>query len=499
MPAPYTYDIAPPDMFGGFVSGLKLGAGIEELEAARLERAQRMFTQQKADEQQRMVQGLQLAFVENPNYENLQALAPFIPGPQAKVIQETINARGMEQARAEFNLFAPVAFALRSGNKDAALAQLDRLIAASENDLQRKKAFEDFRAMAEVNPDAVIAMTALTAYVAGAPDLAKSFLEKGKPESAGFTVMTQEETARVVPGATGVWGRDEKGKPVQIFKPELGFEIVPQNELATLGITAEPGKVVVQRNKGTGELKITNLGPLATATATQEVKLPAPEKALLKIDEDAVAAFANNAAIATTFARDAEAIERLLRGKGGGALVSLTTRIKEFANITDDTVTANTLARSLQTRGATQLRAPGSGSTTDFEMRAFLDSFPQLSQSERGRTLLAKYANKFADRQRKLADYARGLLKENSYSLEKMASFDNGLGTIFEDDITQLIGERPAPSRTAPAPSAPPAPAPVPAPAAAPPAAPASAPAGRRTPAAAPPPAGQRRNVRVDY
>jgi len=159
-------------------------------------------------------------------------------------------------------------------------------------------------------------------------------------------------------------------------------------------------------------------------------------------------------------------------------------------------VTANTLARSLQTRGATQLRAPGSGSTTDFEMRAFLDSFPQLSQTENGRALLAKYANKFADRQRKLADYARGLLKENSYSLQKMASFDNGLGTIFEDDITQLIGERPAPTRyQGPAT----APAPVPAPAAAPPAAPATAPAGRRTPAAAPPPAGQRRNVRVDY
>ena len=162
-------------------------------------------------------------------------------------------------------------------------------------------------------------------------------------------------------------------------------------------------------------MKITNLGPLATATAEAKVGEKA-QMALLKIDEDAVAQFVGNAGVASNFARDAAAIEQLLRGKGGGAVVSLTTRLKEFAGIQDDTVTAQTLARSLQTRGATQLRAPGSGSTTDFEMRAFLDSFPQLTQTGNGRALLAKYSTRFAERQRKLADHARNLLKENNIS-----------------------------------------------------------------------------------
>ncbi|NDD85366.1 hypothetical protein EBZ38_13975, partial [bacterium] len=154
-----------------------------------------------------------------------------------------------------------------------------------------------------------------------------------------------------------------------------------------------------------------------------------------------------NANVASNFARDASAIEQLLRGKGGGKLVQLSTTLKSNLGIESDTVTADTLAKSLQTRGATQLRAPGSGSTTDFEMRAFLDAFPQLSQTENGRKLLAKYAGKFAERQRKLGDRARDLLRKNQYSLEAIATYDNSLGSLFDDDIKALIGGAPKPYR----------------------------------------------------
>ena len=471
------------DPFGGLVQGINLGIGLENLEIARQQRAQMMFEAQKAEEQRRMVQDLQAQYVKNPTLGTLNALIPFIDPKMSAEMREIIEAQGKDQARRQFQLLAPVAFALQGGKTDAAVQQIDRMIEGTQ-DPQQRRGYEAMRDIARENPQFFIAQAAYAAQLGGFPELAKTFLEKGKPGADKFRVLTPEELKTMVPGATGVWGIDEKGKPVQIFAPQEGFTVVPQAELAGLGITTEPGKVVVQRNNKTGELKITNLGPLATATATAETKLPPPEKALLKIDEDAVAQFVGNAGVASNFARDAAAIEQLLRGKGGGAVVSLTTRLKEFAGIQDDTVTAQTLARSLQTRGATQLRAPGSGSTTDFEMRAFLDSFPQLTQTENGRALLAKYSTRFAERQRKLADHARNLLRENKYSLQEMARFDNDLGEILGDDIKELIGARPGAVPRYTGPAAPSAPAPAPPPAA------------RGQPAAAPQ---QRRNVIVNY
>jgi len=473
----------PFDPFGGFVQGINLGIGLENLEVARQQRAQMMFEAQKAEEQRRMVQDLQAQYMENPTMATLNAYAPYIDPQLTAQLRAIVESKGKDQARREFETFAPIAFAFQSGNKQAGLKEFDRIIEATQDPTARR-VLEDQRRIAEINPQFFTAQAAAFAERSGLPEVAKSFLEKGKPEAGRFRVLTDEERNSMVPGATGVWGIDKEGKPTQIFAPQKGFTVVPSAEWAGLGITAEPSKVVVQRNNETGELKITNLGPLATATAEAKVGEKA-QMALLKIDEDAVAQFVGNAGVASNFARDAAAIEQLLRGKGGGAVVSLTTRLKEFAGIQDDTVTAQTLARSLQTRGATQLRAPGSGSTTDFEMRAFLDSFPQLTQTENGRALLAKYSTRFAERQRKLADHARNLLKENKYSLQEMARFDNELGEILGDDIKELIGaRRPVPRYQEPAV------APAPAPAAAPP------PAARGQPAAAPQ---QRRNVIVNY
>jgi hypothetical protein len=87
-------------------------------------------------------------------------------------------------------------------------------------------------------------------------------------------------------------------------------------------------------------------------------------------------------------------------------------------------VTANDLANALTTRGAVQIRAPGSGSTSDIEFKSYLQAFPSLSNSEAGRELMAKYAESFAKRSARLADHARKLIREDKYSEEEIARFD---------------------------------------------------------------------------
>ena len=438
MPAPYDYGVAPIDPFASVISGLKFGAGIADIQAAQQERQFQQEQRAQQQQQRQLYAERSAAYIADPSEKTLAPLLLVTPKEVGQNLMALTETAGKTKVRQQLESALPIASALRSGNTETALSEIDRLIEATENSGKDAKALRDMRRLAELSPNAVIASTALLANQAGFPDLSKQLLEAGKQS---FRILTPEETKTMLgSGAEGVWGVDKDNKPVQVVKPEAGFVILDSKQQNELGITVDPNKAIVQKNTKTGEIKVQNIGPMATATASAGVKLPEPAKALLKIDEDQVASLVGNANIASTFAREAAAIEQLLRGKGGGKLVQLSTTLKSSLGIEDDTVTADTLARSLQTRGATQLRAPGSGSTTDFEMRAFLDSFPQLSQTESGRKLIAKYSQKFAERQRKLGDRARDLLIKNEYSLEAISAYDNSLGTLFDDDIKALIG-----------------------------------------------------------
>jgi hypothetical protein len=100
-----------------------------------------------------------------------------------------------------------------------------------------------------------------------------------------------------------------------------------------------------------------------------------------------------------------------------------------------ETVTANDLVNALATRGAVQIRAPGSGATSDLEFKSYLQAFPSLSNSDSGRQLMAKYAEAFAKRSARLADHARKLIREDRYSEEEIARFDESLGPVLDEDF----------------------------------------------------------------
>jgi hypothetical protein len=56
------------------------------------------------------------------------------------------------------------------------------------------------------------------------------------------------------------------------------------------------------------------------------------------------------------------------------------------------------LAKTIQTKLAPTMRAAGSGATSDMEMKAYMFAIPTLSNTENGRALMAKYANRISDR-----------------------------------------------------------------------------------------------------
>jgi hypothetical protein len=161
--------------------------------------------------------------------------------------------------------------------------------------------------------------------------------------------------------------------------------------------------------------------------------------ALKELDVPRAQEFSQAAATARRFANDARVISNLLKGKGGGALVKLGTQLQKDFGFESDSVSAQDLANSLATRGATQMRPPGSGSTSDIEFKSFLSAFPSLSNSERGRELMAKYAEAFAKRNAKLADHARKLIRSDTYSEEEIGRFDESLGPILDKEFYDSV------------------------------------------------------------
>jgi len=156
------------------------------------------------------------------------------------------------------------------------------------------------------------------------------------------------------------------------------------------------------------------------------------EKGLDKIDAERVGEFSSAASSARSFATNAAAVNSLLKGKGGGEMVKVGADIAKTFNLKSDTVTANDLANSIAVRGATGLRAPGSGSTSDLEFKSFISAFPSLSNSESGRNLMAKGAEAFAKRSALLSDKARELYKAGKYSDAAIAAYDSELGAVLD-------------------------------------------------------------------
>ena len=485
MVQPINYAIDIPDPSQAFLQAFKTGTAVTETRMAQ-EQAQRQAEQQK--QIQESFARLRQPGATARDYANLSML---LPETQAKAVRESfsmLNADQQQFARAQAG---QVFSAFRSGRPEIAINLIERQIEAKRNsgDEQGAKFLETWRDVSKENPtatedyfggilaempggkdvlEAALKISAERRTVAEAPSKLLEAQSKAKEAEAkarvAFETATDEITkATALREFEQAKARKEKAdadvaagtvqsriaKAAEEAKPAPGFAIIPEAERASLGLPAG----VYQRNLSTQKIE-----PVSKELVRIDMGQQRDTLALKELDIPRAQEFSASAASARSLARDSKVIADLLKGKGGGATVKLTADFAKTLGFETETVRANDLANSLAIRGATQLRPPGSGSTSDTEFKAFVSAFPSLANSEGGRELMAKYADAFATRSAKLADHARKLIREDRYSEEEIARFDTSLGAILKDDFYQRPGAGArAPAAAAPAPAIPPA------------------------------------------
>jgi hypothetical protein len=172
------------------------------------------------------------------------------------------------------------------------------------------------------------------------------------------------------------------------------------------------------------QFKTIGKGPLVTVSPG--------DTELEKLDAKQVSAISDRVNSARAAANTANSINSLLVGKGGGEVVKIGANLAQTLGIQSETASANALAQALQVNAATQVRAAGSGSTSDLEFKSFLSVFPSLGNSEQGRKLMAQGLQAFADRDAAIERKARELLKAKTYSAGALAEFDASLGPVLD-------------------------------------------------------------------
>jgi hypothetical protein len=186
------------------------------------------------------------------------------------------------------------------------------------------------------------------------------------------------------------------------------------------------------------QFKTIGKGPLVTVSPG--------DTELEKLDAKQVSAISDRVNSARAAANTANSINSLLVGKGGGEVVKIGANLAQTLGIQSETASANALAQALQVNAATQVRAAGSGSTSDLEFKSFLSVFPSLGNSEQGRKLMAQGLQAFADRDAAIERKARELLKAKTYSAGALAEFDASLGPVLDPkkfgDLSQFAAPR---------------------------------------------------------
>jgi len=168
---------------------------------------------------------------------------------------------------------------------------------------------------------------------------------------------------------------------------------------------------------------------------------------LEKLDAQQISGMSAKTIASREFANNAAAINNLLKGAGGGVTVKVGADLATALGLPSQTADANALATALQTRAATQVRAAGSGSTSDLEFKAYLSVFPSLANTEQGRTLMAKGLQAFAERDALIEKKARELFRDKNYSGQAIAEYDRSLGSVLGEEFKPFLGQAGAAQR----------------------------------------------------
>jgi hypothetical protein len=433
----YNIDVTTP--FQAAVQGLQFAAGRETLEAARNQRELEAQARQTALAQQQQYQsGLNAFFAKPPAERKFDDLSQLMIGAnkqQFDALKNLGDTMSTERKEASQKFVAQGLLALEAKPELFQTMAAERI--SVETDPNQKRALETVQQIAQTDPK----RASMLLEELGAATFGKTWYEgitsaraERRTEAAlpqdGFTILPEADRVRAnLP--EGVYQKGPKGEIKLLSAAKEQFKVLTPAEVKAVGLP--PG---TYQQGPTGEIKTVVKEPLVSVSVGQQGQRDT--LALKELDIPRAQEFSGAAASARTLARDARVISNLLKGKGGGAVIKLGADIAKNFGFTTDTVVANDLANSLAIRGATQMRPPGSGSTSDIEFKAFVSAFPSLANSEGGRELMAKYADAFAKRTAKIADHARKLIRADNYSEEEIARFDESLGPILDADFYDL-------------------------------------------------------------
>lgn len=171
------------------------------------------------------------------------------------------------------------------------------------------------------------------------------------------------------------------------------------------------------------------------------INLPNPNKAILDVDKSTLEGLVGNTNSARNIANNTRTINSLIGSQQGSGAIKLTADLQNFLGINTPTANVNQAVQAIATKAATEIRTPGSGSTSDLEFGAYRSAFPSLATSKEGRDIMVKIAEANASRNAKLSDWTRKNIQQGTFSYEGLAAYDNSLGQAVGDDIKKKVNE----------------------------------------------------------
>ena len=279
--------------------------------------------------------------------------------------------------------------------------------------------------------------------------------EKLKNQSLLSGVLTGLATYAATPKNQGV------GIPAIIGKSYLGamqgaqvpYTQATENELTKLKIQKEQRDAELDYLKAIpSEIRQFEYGlkypeyfareeKLRSLSRAQNIINNAPNKAILDIDKGTIEGLAASTNSARSIANQTRTINSLIGNQQGSGAIKLTSDLQNFLGINTPTANVNQAVQAIATKAATEIRTPGSGSTSDLEFGAYRSSFPSLATSKEGRDIMVKIAEANATRNAKLTDWARKQYQAGTFSYEGLAAYDNSLGQAVGNDIKKRVDE----------------------------------------------------------
>jgi len=169
------------------------------------------------------------------------------------------------------------------------------------------------------------------------------------------------------------------------------------------------------------------------------IQMPNPAKEILDVDKETLKGLVASTNSARSIANQTRIIDAAIGNAGGSGVIKLSADVQNYLGIPSQEANVNQLVNAIATKGATEIRTPGSGSTSDLEFGAYRSAFPTLATSQAGRQLMVKIANANAIRNAKLSDWARKNVQSGTFSYEGLGAYDNSLGNAVSEDIKKQV------------------------------------------------------------